>query len=1223
MKLKTKRYHILKFLVLIAWLMHSLSLSAQNYWFKNVGLTDGLSASQVNAICKDSRGFVWLGTSAGLDRFDGSSIRQFQSNYSSASALPDSYILSIQEAYDGKLWIKTNGGYVAFNPVTQTFERSVSQLLSTLDANIDPELVFFDHWKNTWVYDKDNAVYYHKTKQELVYKFRFDDTSSSLRKGNISGICECLEGVLVVYTNGTVCCISGEQQKVLWYNDVIAKNSTQEDEYQVACDINGNIWVYGETHSFFYEKKTGRWMRSIAELAQEWGSNISVGDDLVMGVATDTQENMWVATQRHGLLLMNAGERTIKAQLTASPNRGLTTNNLTTVYVDDTDLLWVGTYHSGACYYAPNLYMFDVDNLGDVYGMSEDTHGGLWFATHDRGLVYQNPSTGKNATYTQTQGLTDNIFSCVLAASDGSVWAGSNRFGLNCITPNGVKSYRSVPGDKTGLRDNNVHALAEDRFGNLWVGTRKGGLQSLNIKTGKFSNFSVQNGKLQSDNVTSLYCNGTQLVAGTANGITLINLSSNKVTNYLGTASGDKHFTSNVITEVFMDSRGIVWVGTREGLNALEVECDQLTSFTTENGLMSNVICGIAEDKNHDIWVTTARGVNRITIQKATTGDANWAYNFYGYDASDGLQGVEFNHGAIMTTRAGRIFMGGQDGINWMHDIKHVERKRPLHVMLSELSIDGQPINVGEEYAGKVILDEAIQSLNTLTLRYRDKDICITLGVDDYNHAEPARFIYQLEGINDAWLPVTGDGHTLKLEYMSSGKYTLHIKAMLDDDKTVSEEHILHIVVQRPWYLQWWVFLVAGIIVLVIIVLIYRVFPAIRNYYRQRRMEVELLRHRQKEIDSVAQDVRSLVVSMIPQLGLLQSESTDAEQKERLSGLHHSARQMLTSLNRLKENKSLMYSDDSSDVIIDTDLGKTADNRANAVDDEALVKTAMESGDILLCDDGILDANGLPVKETAAKYTIYIADVDADMLEFVSDCLKNTFVIRTFTSAEECWQAILDERPSLVMCAENMTDLSGSMLCERIKNERSLERVPFILTTDGVLTQGEFSVKNITLLADDYVPSPYNLQSVVVRVNTLLGEPVADPVAVDDTLRGADAMTESAHVLLCELLDQYIIQNISRKDLSIEEMSRVLGVSRTVLFRKIESITHRSPSDYIRQLRLQEAAKLLESGFLSPAEVAQELGFGNLAMFSRFFQAEYGVMPSQYAESKRGKLQSE
>lgn len=1207
---------IYKLFAVLLLLLSSARSFAQSYWFKSIGLSEGLSSSQVNTICKDSKGFVWIGTSAGLNRFDGFSIRQFQSNYLQSHALPDSYISSIQEGYDGTLWIKTSGGYVAFDPDAQLFDRSVAQRLGVLDANIEPDLMFFDHWRNLWVYDSKRALYFYKAKQQLVYTMRFDDEHVGLRKGTISDLYEVNEGVLAVYTNGTVCCISGEQQKVLWYNDVIANNTTQDDDYKIFGDIEGNIVIYGDAHSYYYDRNTKRWFRSIGELVSEWGGGDVIGNELITGVAQAKNGNLWISTDRGGLLLLDPVKHKVVAHITSNEMRGLPSDQLRTVYVDDTDLLWVGSFRNGVSYYAPNLYLFDVSNVGDVYGMSEDSHGGLWFATHGSGLVYRNPSDGTSQSYSTLQGLNDNLLSCVLCASDGTVWAGSNRFGLNCITSNGVRIFQA---SQSGLKDNDIQDLVEDKFKNIWIATRKGGLQCYNPKSGKFSDFCVRNGKLLSDNVTSLCCNNNCLVAGTTNGIMVLNLSSNVTAQYTGTVSGDKHFSSNVVTQVFADSRGLIWVGTREGINVLDTSADQLVTFNTSNGMASNVICGIEEDKNHDIWITTAKGVNRVSIQNAATEDSRFSFNFYGYTVADGLQGVEFNKGAIMSTRSGRIFMGGQHGVNWIHNISTQPRKNTLSVLLASLVVDEQPIEVGVSYEGKVILDRTLNSIATLKLRSGVQNIMISLGVNDYNHAEPARFIYQLEGRNDAWLPVSGDGHTLTLSGLGSGKYTLHIKAMLDDGKTVSEEHVLVIEIDKPWYLTWWLLLLIALGLGAIVYGVWKAWPYVVGYYQDRRAEIKALRKRQDELETVARDLRAGVVSMIPQLGLLQMEVNGSAQKEMLNGLQHSARKMLSDLNKLKENSTLVVGDHGVSTGVTPTVGDDV-----LIGDDGVVGDNDNMGmgaEFLVSDDGIMSASGVPIPMNSGmqKHVVFVVEPDADMLEFVADCLKNTFQIHTFTSAEDCWNAIADLRPNIIMCAENLVGISGSALCEQIKNERSYERIPFILTTDGVLSQAELSMKKITLLADDYIPSPYNLQSVIVRINKMLGEPDSMEVVRDDTMRGADAMLNAVNLYLRQLLDQYIRQNISRKELSVEEMGRVLGVSRTVLFRKIEKVTSKAPSDYIRYVRLQESAKLLETGYVSPAEAAQELGFGNLATFSRFFQNEFGVLPSEYADGKRKK----
>lgn len=1208
-KLSSLRYA----LVLSIGLLWQTFAFSQNYWFKHVGLDAGLSSSQINHICKDSHGFVWLATSAGLDRYDGVNIKRFQGSYSSTNSLPDSYICNVQESWDGLLWLRTHGGYVVLDPVTQTFDQSISQHLTILAANLDPEIIFFDKHKNLWVYDKNNAVYYYKYKQQLVYSLGMGDEKSGLNNGSITGFCNSQEGVLAVYSNGAVACLNGEQSRVLWYNDVIARNTTNEDEYSIFCDNEGDICVYGEVHSYFYDKSQQRWFTSLAQLVQEWGGGETLGNELITGISMDSKGDVWICTDRAGLIVLRPSERRVVAHITAGGDRGIVSNNLETVYVDDTDLVWVGSSRSGLSFYAPNLYMFDIAHVGDVYAMSQDKNGALWFATHGDGLVYRNIHDGSSASYTTANGLNDNMLSCVLAASDGTVWSGSHRFGLNRLSGGSISVIRAETNASNGLLDNNIQALAEDRFGNIWIGTSKGGLQCYNPKSGSYSNFNVKNQKLSNNNVTSICCKGSTLVAGTMNGILVLNLTNNKAVTYTGTKSGDKHFTSNAITQVYVDSRGLIWVGTRDGLNVLDPTTDQLFVFGTDAGLPSNVICGMAEDKEHELWVTTSKGVCRIAIQNGSNDGSRYSYNFFRYDINDGLQGIEFNMGAIVASKSGRIFMGGQNGINWINSHEYVPRKRTLHVMFSRLSIDGQPIGIGLNYNGSVILPKMLNSMEKIKLRSSDKDIRITLGIDDYNHAEHPRYLYQVEGIGDTWLPVTGDGYTLILNYLSRGTYTLRVKATLDDGKTTSEEHSLIIVVEGPWYTRWWAIAVVILILLACAYAVRRVWPTIMNYRKQRQFEIKQLQKRQEEFDTVSQDIRTRVVSMIPQLGLLMIDNKNAEQKEVLNGLQYSARQMLVSLNQLKENQFVMVNDfgeQSETTMID-------DSENVLIGDDGPVEEGAENSEFLVNDDGIISTGGFTSMSSTMRYTIFIAEPDADMLEFVADCLKSTYTIRSFTSAEECWNAMSESRPSVVICAEGMPDLSGSQLCERIKNERSYERIPFILTTDGVLTQTELTYKRITLMADDYVPSPYNLQSLIVRINSLLGEPLSADTVMDDTLRGSIAMTNAVQAQMKQMIDQFILQNISRKDLNFEELCHSMNFSRTLLFRKVERLTNMSPTDYIRKVRLVEAAKLLESGYVSPAEAAHELGFGNLATFSRFFQTEYDILPSQYAEGER------
>ena len=174
---------------------------------------------------------------------------------------------------------------------------------------------------------------------------------------------------------------------------------------------------------------------------------------------------------------------------------------------------------------------------------------------------------------------------------------------------------------------------------------------------------------MNTNNVTSLYYNKdgktNDLFIGTAEGLVILNLSSTEKKVLTGNSNNVHPFTNNYITQVLQDSRGLIWSGTREGLNILDMETDNLQYLTEKQGLCNNNVCGIAEDKSHNIWVTTSSGVSRVVTQRNHE-DGTYNFGLYNYDTTDGLQSNEFNSGAIITQKNGDVLLGGIFGINWV-----------------------------------------------------------------------------------------------------------------------------------------------------------------------------------------------------------------------------------------------------------------------------------------------------------------------------------------------------------------------------------------------------------------------------------------------------------------------------------------------------------------------------------------------------------------------------
>lgn len=1193
---------------LIILLLCLASAKAGDFLFKHLGYEQLLAGSRVNAICKGSDGFIWIGTSTGLSRYDGVTIQNFVSDFATATALPDNYIESIQEDASGRLWIKTGGSYVAMDTRTETFERKSSQLLSSMANSIEPHIIFVDRNRNLWVYD-GATLYYNKISQELVYSFAQKGDNPVLPEGNITGLADTPTGIVAVYSSGLVASINTEEQQVEWINNIISLNMTTEDRYRIFSDRSQNLWVYGDRHFFYYDRSRRTWMRSLSELATQTGSSIPVSDDLLTGISQDSNGQIWLSTDRNGLYIFSTQENRFVQHLTAgADNRSLPSNDLQTVFVDDCDVVWVGSQHYGLSYWAPTLYVFDTDAVGDVSGISADRHGNVWMATRNHGLFCQQKDGTLHGSYGRSAGLCDDIFNCCLTADDGSVWVGSNRYGISHMQGSNVTTYNT----SNGLQDDCIQALAQDLYGNVWIGTKRGGLQCLGTN-GTFSNYNVANGKLSNNFVSCIFTQKNTLVAGTVDGVVVINLSNGETVSYNGNSSGEQHFTSNTITSVCQDSRGLLWVGTAEGLNLLDRSSDQLTSFTDEcYGLLSGTITGIAEDSRHDIWVTTNKGVCRISLTRDKKHTRQYQYALVSYDTRDGLQGREFNLGAICATPDGNVYMGGKAGISRMCHSERNAGEQPLHIMLSTLKVNGIDVRPGQQVGGRTLLEGIINDVKQLTLRHDEGDLTIQLAVSDYAHAEHPRFTYMLDGDKETdWAPVLYDGRTIRLSGLQPGSYTLHIRGSLDHGRTIAEERTLNIVVRNAWYRSWWSYLILAVLAAGIVFLIrYFVTPIVR-VVRERRTAIKEYRERKELLENIANEIRQEVVHMNPQLGLMKLEVRDPEMKEKLDDMQHTIRQFLEKLNQLREDRSLKISEAGMDS--DADFILTDDDAKGAPADEDL---------LLISDDGVVQGSGM-LSETGeitdiptAHCRVFILEKDPDMLEFMADCLKGNYTLRTFTDINTAWEAILAEKPDLIMCAHDMNGGSGSELCNRVKSLRDMEQTPFIITTEGMQNAQDIIQNRITLMADDYIPQPMNLQVAILRINRLLGVeiPGMEDIAEEETMQLADSMALAVKLQLRQQVYDYVVQNISRKDLSIEELSRAMDISRTLLFRKIENVTGRTPADYIRAVRMQEASKLLSSGALSVGEIATALGFANTQSFSYYFNQEYGVLPTEYAD---------
>ena len=1234
-------------------LMLALPLAVAGvYLFKTLDIKDGLTSSQINCILKDGRGYMWFGTPAGLYRYDGYTFRNFQSNSKDGSSLPDSYIRSIQEALDGNLWILTSAGYCVYHPQTETFERDMKQIYARMGIEGLPNVVYFDRHKNLWAAIPNKGVVAYNMQQQLLYEFGYTDDSHGVPQGKICSIGECRDGAIIVYEDGRiVCCDIMHQQHTVWASDHVAQQHLRKSSsLKVFADQSDNIWLYGQGTLMQYNKSTNVWDTTIGNSIGL--TNVSA-DHSVNGMASDQNGNIWIGTDRMGLLRMDMNTHAIESvQPHDGRNNQLTqeTIGVQSVYVDDTDLLWIGTEKSGVAFYGDNIYKFQSSFNGDITAIAQDIDGNIWYGTSDKGVIgYEGP-------------LASQKVSCMETTNEGSLWVGSRQNGLTRIKDGTTHIFSASRDSMRTLIDDHINALAKDNSGNLWIATN-GGLQVYNPKMNTFSSYTRENGMLNTNNITSLfYGKNNILLIGTSEGMILLNLSNREKTILTGNSTNLKTFTNNYITQVFEDSRGLIWVGTREGLNVYNSETDSLNYITEKNGLCNNSICGITEDKSSNIWVTTSNGISRIVVQRNRE-EGSFGYGLYNYDTKDGLQSNEFNTGSILTKSDGSVIFGGLYGVNWVRQAAKEDQNSLPRVMLTQLFIGEEEILVGHEYDNNVILPQALNESNKISLKNKQNTFTIKFAAGNYNQGERLQFMYWMEGRDHDWR--NGDAllHGVKFRDLSSGTYTLHVKAVSADGAVSNQERKLEIYIERPWWLTWWMLSVYVLIAIVILIIWRYGYKKLKNYMTRKRTVVDELKRQREEIKLTSDELRQPMARMTTIIGNLAEKENDLEGREQLNSLHF---QMLQVITRISEMQTILENPEAK-------AESTAKDRLELNDQGEVSLPSIATSELTAT------IQPLRLDKKTQKFNVVFIDSNKDFNNFMNAHLREVYDFHIYDDIRLAIPDIESMKADLVICKQDMKHMTGSELCNQLKSNPRTQQIKFVLMTDTVLTQEMMSDMNITLAADDYIAKPFNVQEAVMRFNKLMG---LGPVEMEqNTIEGRETrmlegrnasmttatmvyediphaadtakssveetedvsqqtVTESTpekqggvfaqqfygedetigNYSMSNLMDrqlmrnveQYVLQNMSRGQISLEEMASAMGMGRVPFFHKIRNITAKTPAEVVRDIRLKHACVLLTKTNINMSELAINIGFSTAENFINIFKDKYGMTPLEY-----------
>jgi YesN/AraC family two-component response regulator len=217
---------------------------------------------------------------------------------------------------------------------------------------------------------------------------------------------------------------------------------------------------------------------------------------------------------------------------------------------------------------------------------------------------------------------------------------------------------------------------------------------------------------------------------------------------------------------------------------------------------------------------------------------------------------------------------------------------------------------------------------------------------------------------------------------------------------------------------------------------------------------------------------------------------------------------------------------------------------------------------------------------------------------------------------------ILIDQPDLIVSDIMMPEMNGIELCTKIKSDERVSHIPVILLT--ARSSEEQRLEGFKSGADDYITKPFNFEVLEARINNLLRRREKSQKTFRNTLevKSSELQITPLDVKFIDNAVKCVEKNVSASDFSVEDLATELGISRAYVFKKILALTGKTPLEFIRTIRLQHAAQLLEKSQLSVREIAYKVGFNNPKYFTKYFKEHFHVLPSDYNASKKKEEES-
>lgn len=1263
-----------------------------------------LDNNSVLTVCDDTKGNLWVGTTGGLQLLDRTTDRFTTIRFSYPYITDFSYISCIIEDSRGNIWLSTSrAGAICLKGDDH---RPVYYLPTNSNICSDKiNTIYEDRFGNIWIGSQDNGISVLNMENHTIVNYAHDpDDENSLSSNKVFSFVELPDGnMLIGMIDGGIDLFDYNSKKFIrnyipsvegaftlkkgLHNNIwigTDGNGLKNFDYKTGAistydsDLNSVDMHHAKVHGILEDRLGNLWLvlyqKGIMMIPQQerifhnWGLNffhpeLNIGTECVLSILEDSARRVWIGTDGDGIYRLNANRKVDRHYSTAQ----LPASVVLAIFEDSKKRIWLGTYLHG-------LYLYDEGSdsfrsvklhaggkaVKDIYTIEENADGTLWIGTNENGLCLYNHDTGKITSYTYDMmysgnQIPSNSVHTILFGRDKQVWIGTSSAGISCFDQK-TGQFHDYNVENGKLKNNNIYAVAQDKAGNIWVGT-KGGLHYIDLKRDTTLLYTEADG-LANASIAGIEIDGNgNLWISTSLGLSFYDVKQKRFSNYY-TSDGlqNNEFRRGAH---FGSKTGELFFGGIDGLTAfypfVPHAGHELTNlmFTDLYFYNEKIEVGDTDDAvlKHNINATDrikiGHDIRSFSIEfaaleynspekviyqvKMKNFDTEWRTLPAG---SRLATYTNLNHGSY--TFMVRAFLPGT---------KPVERSLPIVITppfwltwwaktfyilcvlaalflffyMMERRVRRKKETIQKEN-DNLIMQSKLQFLTDISHEIRTPLTLILSPIETLikdTPEGPLRNVYKLINQNGQRI-LRLINQVMEMRKLDRGQVRLlaaptdvehFFREVSSSFDNIAEEKKIRFSLQvEPGLPKVWI--------------------------------------DQEKLDKVVFNVLSNAFKYTPEGGRIDitigrdgdqlriciadsGEGIPPEQRELIFNRFY---QVPTSANRNKVgtgiglhlSRSLMEIHHGRIYVDDSPFGGAAFVITLPLDNSYLKKEEMqaegsENSLATLVQPALQDfVEDTPEEQSqgstsTSRYKLLVVEDDKDIRKYLKEVLGDYRVIEAEDGVQGL-ELVISEMPDCVITDVMMPEMDGIELCKKIKTNDKTCHIPVIMLT--AKTAIEQRIEGLEVGADSYIPKPFNVEHLRTRVRKLieLRRTIREKYEGKHELRKEDIKIKSGDEKLLEKLEQIVKEQISDPNLSVETISRQIGVSRSQLQRKLKQLTNQNPSDYLKTTRLRYAAMLLVTKNLSISEVTYEAGFSSLSHFSNSFRDFYGMSPSRYVE---------